>query len=105
MPQEQTNNQILTPSLPAKRQVIGILAHVDAGKTTLAESILYLSGNIRSLGRVDHGNTFLDTNEMERARGITIFSKQAEVTLKAGEEELPVTFMDTPGHVDFSAEM
>ena len=105
MPQEQTNNQIKTSSLPAKRQVVGILAHVDAGKTTLAESILYLSGNIRSLGRVDHGNTFLDTNEMERARGITIFSKQAEVTLKAGEEELPVTFMDTPGHVDFSAEM
>lgn len=105
MPQEQTNNKIQTSILPAKRQVIGILAHVDAGKTTLAESILYLSGNIRSLGRVDHGNTFLDTNEMERARGITIFSKQAEVTLKAGEEELPVTFMDTPGHVDFSAEM
>ncbi|MBQ7863500.1 MAG: TetM/TetW/TetO/TetS family tetracycline resistance ribosomal protection protein [Lachnospiraceae bacterium] len=105
MSQEQTNNQIQTSILPAKRQVIGILAHVDAGKTTLAESILYLSGNIRSLGRVDHGNTFLDTNEMERARGITIFSKQAEVTLKAGAEELPVTFMDTPGHVDFSAEM
>ncbi len=105
MPQEQTNNRIQTSTLPAKRQVIGILAHVDAGKTTLAESILYLSGNIRSLGRVDHGNTFLDTNEMERARGITIFSKQAEVTLKAGDEELPVTFMDTPGHVDFSAEM
>jgi len=105
MSQEQTNNKIQTPTFPAKRQVIGILAHVDAGKTTLAESILYLSGNIRSLGRVDHGNTFLDTNEMERARGITIFSKQAEVTLKAGEEELPVTFMDTPGHVDFSAEM
>ena len=105
MSREQTNNQIQTSILPAKRQVIGILAHVDAGKTTLAESILYLSGNIRSLGRVDHGNTFLDTNEMERARGITIFSKQAEVTLKAGEEELPVTFMDTPGHVDFSAEM
>jgi len=105
MSQEQTNNKKQTSTLPAKRQVIGILAHVDAGKTTLAESILYLSGNIRSLGRVDHGNTFLDTNEMERARGITIFSKQAEVTLKAGEEELPVTFMDTPGHVDFSAEM
>ena len=105
MPQEQTNNQIQTSTLPAKRQVIGILAHVDAGKTTLAESILYLSGNIRSLGRVDHGNTFLDTNEMERARGITIFSKQAEVTIKAGQQELPVTFMDTPGHVDFSAEM
>jgi len=105
MPQEQSNNRIQTATLPAKRQVIGILAHVDAGKTTLAESILYLSGNIRSLGRVDHGNTFLDTNEMERARGITIFSKQAEVTLKADGEELPVTFMDTPGHVDFSAEM
>ena len=104
MPQENNNNHIQN-TLPAKRQVIGILAHVDAGKTTLAESILYLSGNIRSLGRVDHGNTFLDTNEMERARGITIFSKQAEVTLKAGNEELPVTFMDTPGHVDFSAEM
>jgi len=105
MVQENTNNKIQTNTLPAKRTVIGILAHVDAGKTTLAESILYLSGNIRSLGRVDHGNTFLDTNEMERARGITIFSKQAEVTLKVGEKELPVTFMDTPGHVDFSAEM
>ena len=105
MPQEQSNNRIQTATLSAKRQVIGILAHVDAGKTTLAESILYLCGNIRSLGRVDHGNTFLDTNEMERARGITIFSKQAEVTLKADGEELPVTFMDTPGHVDFSAEM
>ena len=89
----------------SKRTVIGILAHVDAGKTTLAESILYSTGNIRSLGRVDHGNTFLDTNEMERARGITIFSKQAEVVLSAGGRELPVTFMDTPGHVDFSAEM
>ncbi len=99
------NGNSIQNTFPAKRLVIGILAHVDAGKTTLAESILYLSGNIRSLGRVDHGNTFLDTNEMERARGITIFSKQAEVTLKAGEEELPVTFMDTPGHVDFSAEM
>ena len=105
MPQETMHNQISTELLPARRLVVGILAHVDAGKTTLAESILYLSGNIRNLGRVDHGNTFLDTNEMERARGITIFSKQAEVTLTAGEQELPVTFMDTPGHVDFSAEM
>ena len=61
-----------------KRLVIGILAHVDAGKTTLAESMLYLSGAIRKLGRVDHKDAFLDTNEMERARGITIFSKQAE---------------------------
>ena len=105
MVQEKINNKTEHNTLPAKRLVVGILAHVDAGKTTLAESILYLSGNIRSLGRVDHGNTFLDTNEMERARGITIFSKQAEVMLKAEEQELPVTFMDTPGHVDFSAEM
>ena len=103
--QEKINNRIVENKLPAKRMVAGILAHVDAGKTTLAESILYLTGNIRSLGRVDHGNTFLDTNEMERARGITIFSKQAEVVLKADGKELPVTFMDTPGHVDFSAEM
>jgi len=91
--------------MPAKRTAIGILAHVDAGKTTLAESILYLTGNIRSLGRVDHGNTFLDTDEMERKRGITIFSKQAEVTIEADGASLPVTFLDTPGHVDFSAEM
>ncbi len=110
MPQEHTNNFTEETTLSAKRLVVGILAHVDAGKTTLAESILYLSGNIRSLGRVDHGNTFLDTNEMERARGITIFSKQAEVELGGkllsnGEEPLSVTFMDTPGHVDFSAEM
>ena len=81
--------------------VVGILAHVDAGKTTLAESILYLSGNIRKLGRVDHGDAFLDTYELERKRGITIFSKQAEVAWK----EKNITFLDTPGHVDFSAEM
>ncbi len=105
MAQDNTNNKIRTETIPARRLVIGILAHVDAGKTTLAESILYLTGNIRSLGRVDHGNTFLDTNEMERARGITIFSKQAEVVLRTNGQELPVTFMDTPGHVDFSAEM
>ena len=67
------------------RLVVGILAHVDAGKTTLAESILYLTGNIRNLGRVDHGNAFLDTYELERSRGITIFSKQAEVKLKKKE--------------------
>ena len=60
-----------------KKSVIGILAHVDAGKTTLSESMLYLSGSIRKLGRVDHGNTFLDYNEQEKQRGITIFSKQA----------------------------
>lgn len=81
--------------------VIGILAHVDAGKTTLAESILYLTGSIRKLGRVDHKNTFLDTFELERARGITIFSKQAELSLK----DKKVTLLDTPGHVDFSTEM
>lgn len=80
---------------------VGLLAHVDAGKTTLAESILYLCGSIRKLGRVDHRDAFLDTDELERARGITIFSKQAEVML--GEKEL--TLLDTPGHVDFSAEM
>lgn len=81
--------------------VIGILAHVDAGKTTLAEGILYLGGSIRKLGRVDHKDAFLDTYELERSRGITIFSKQALVTL--GEKEM--TLLDTPGHVDFSAEM
>ena len=80
---------------------VGILAHVDAGKTTLAESILYLTGRIRKLGRVDHQDAFLDTYALERERGITIFSKQAEINL--GEKE--VTLLDTPGHVDFSAEM
>ncbi len=84
-----------------KNLVMGILAHVDAGKTTLAESILYTTGTIRKLGRVDHQNAFLDTFEMERARGITIFSKQARLTLK----DLDITILDTPGHVDFSAEM
>ena len=81
--------------------VVGILAHVDAGKTTLAESILYLSGNIRKMGRVDHGDSFLDNDALERSRGITIFSKQAEVQLNQKE----ITLLDTPGHVDFSAEM
>ncbi len=84
-----------------RQLVVGILAHVDAGKTTLAESILYLSGNIRKLGRVDHGDAFLDTYVLERQRGITIFSKQAEVEWK----EKKITLLDTPGHVDFSAEM
>ncbi len=80
--------------------VTGILAHVDAGKTTLSEALLYHSGAIRRLGRVDHGDAFLDTDAMERERGITIFSKQAELTLR----DLAVTLLDTPGHVDFSAE-
>ena len=79
----------------------GLLAHVDAGKTTLAEAMLYQCGSIRSMGRVDHGTAVLDTHELERQRGITIFSKQARLTL--GEQE--VTLLDTPGHVDFSAEM
>ncbi len=83
-----------------KKITLGITAHVDSGKTTLAEAMLYKSGKIRSLGRVDNGNTTLDTNSIERDRGITIFSAQAELT--AGETE--ITLLDTPGHVDFSAE-
>lgn len=84
-----------------KKLTIGILAHVDAGKTTLSESMLYMSGNIRKLGRVDNGDAFLDTFTLERARGITIFSKQAVLDWK----ETKITLLDTPGHVDFSAEM
>ncbi|WP_434310211.1 NYN domain-containing protein [Hominifimenecus sp. rT4P-3] len=89
------------PITQKKHICIGILAHVDAGKTTLAESILYLTGRIRKLGRVDHKDAFLDTNALERARGITIFSKQAIFSLG----DTTVTLLDTPGHVDFSAEM
>jgi len=84
-----------------RKLVIGILAHVDAGKTTLAESILFRTGSIRKMGRVDHKDAFLDTYELDRARGITIFSKQAVFKIK----DLEVTLLDTPGHVDFSAEM
>ena len=83
-----------------KRLTTGIMAHVDAGKTTLTEAMLYLTGNIRRLGRVDHGDAFLDTQELERERGITIYAKQA--ILRQGDLEL--TLVDTPGHVDFSAE-
>ncbi len=84
----------------SKHICIGLLAHVDAGKTTLSESILYLCGNIRKPGRVDHGDAFLDTHALERDRGITIFSKQAELML----DGVRVTMLDTPGHVDFAAE-
>ncbi|MBN7773615.1 translation factor GTPase family protein [Clostridium aminobutyricum] len=84
-----------------KKLVIGILAHVDAGKTTLSESLLYLSGKIGKLGRVDNKDAYLDTYELERERGITIFSKQA--IFEMGDTQ--VTLLDTPGHVDFSAEM
>ena len=79
---------------------IALLAHVDAGKTTLSEALLYTSGARRTLGRVDHGNAYLDTHNLERARGITIFSKQARLSTS----RLDVTLVDTPGHVDFAAE-
>ncbi|NBK92281.1 GTP-binding protein [bacterium 1XD21-13] len=85
----------------SKYMTVGLVAHVDAGKTTLAEAMLYQSGSIRKFGRVDHGTACLDTYELERQRGITIFSKQARLTL--GDRE--ITLLDTPGHVDFSAEM
>ncbi len=88
-------------SMNSQHAVIGILAHVDAGKTTLSESILFLSGRIRSQGRVDHKDAYLDTDQMEKERGITIYSKTAEFTY--GERDY--TLLDTPGHVDFSPEM
>ena len=87
--------------MPDKRLITGILAHVDAGKTTLSEALLYTAGSLRKLGRVDHGDAFLDNFSLERERGITIFSKQAKVSWKG----LELTLLDTPGHVDFSAEM
>ena len=87
--------------MKTNKLTMGDLAHVDAGKTTLAESILYKTGQIRKLGRVDHKNAFLDTDVLERSRGITIFSKQANFCLN----ERKITLLDTPGHIDFSAEM
>lgn len=95
------NKENKTAGQRKRRLNVGILAHVDAGKTTLSEGMLYLSGSIRDMGRVDHGDAFLDTYEMERERGITIFSKQAVLSWK----DIELTLLDTPGHVDFSAEM
>ena len=90
------------PEKVKKHICTGLLAHVDAGKTTLSEALLYTSGSIRKLGRVDNQNAFLDTYKLERERGITIFSKQAVMQL---DDKTMVTLLDTPGHVDFSAEM
>ena len=84
-----------------KRIVAGILAHVDSGKTTLSEGLLYCTGEIRKLGRVDHKDAFLDTHHIEQDRGITIFSKQAVMHT----DDAVITLLDTPGHIDFSAEM
>ena len=83
-----------------KRLVIGMIAHVDSGKTTLSEALLYKTGEIRKLGRVDHGNAFLDTHNIEKSRGITIYSKQAVIHYN----DSIFTLLDTPGHVDFSLE-
>lgn len=84
----------------AKNICIGLLAHVDAGKTTLSEALLYTAGQLKKLGRVDSKDAFLDNNELERRRGITIFSKQAMLKTK----NMSITLLDTPGHIDFSSE-
>ncbi|MCR4762933.1 MAG: TetM/TetW/TetO/TetS family tetracycline resistance ribosomal protection protein [Lachnospiraceae bacterium] len=94
----QENN---TGTEPSCHLTVGILAHVDAGKTTLSEAILYSTGAIRTIGRVDHGDAYLDTSEVEKARGITVFSRPAHFPL----QDLTVTLLDTPGHADFSPEM
>ena len=97
----ERNNSIATPQArPPKKLTAGILAHVDAGKTTLSEALLYRAGMLRKLGRVDHRDTFLDTHALERERGITIFSKQARIRTDA----LELTLLDTPGHADLSGE-
>ena len=83
-----------------RRITVGILAHVDAGKTTLSEALLYRGGRLKKPGRVDHGDAFLDTDDLERRRGITIFAKQAVLPLQSAV----LTLLDTPGHVDFAAE-
>ena len=88
-----------------KRITLGILAHVDAGKTTLSEAVLYRTGELRKIGRVDHGDAFLDDSEIERNRGITVFSRQALFTAGSGGRTTEFTLIDTPGHVDFAAEM
>lgn len=100
-PENNENNGKRKAARPPKHICIGLVAHVDAGKTTLSEALLYRTGSIRKWGRVDHGDAFLDTDRQEKERGITIFSKEAE--LKYGSTVF--TLLDTPGHVDFSAEM
>ena len=89
----------------ANHLTIGILAHVDAGKTTLSEAILYTTGAIRKLGRVDHKDAFLDTDAIEKNRGITVFSKEARFVMRENESAIEFTLLDTPGHADFSTEM
>ena len=83
-----------------KQIVTGIVAHVDAGKTTLTEALMYETGAIRTLGRVDNGDAFLDPNTLEKQRGITLFTHQAELTYN----DLALTLLDTPGHVDFASQ-
>ena len=92
-------------TMTEQNMILGIMAHVDAGKTTLSEALLHITGAVRKAGRVDHKDAFLDTNEMEKERGITIFSKQARFTSVRGEQQRSYTLLDTPGHVDFSTEM